>query len=308
MRIIENLTGLKDKKRAIALGNFDGLHIGHQKVIKEAIQHDDSLCPTVLHFHPHPLTYNRGVTVEALMPRDLFLRELAEQGVEEVICLDFGRIVNQSPREFVEEFLLQRLNAAFLSCGYNYSFGKNAVGNTDTLGVLCRELEIPLSVTKEIDFQGEAVSSTRIRNCIMAGDVSSAAEMLGRPFSFQFEVVDGDRRGRLLGAPTINQNFPEQFVHPKFGVYASRTYVDGMWKPSVTNFGIRPTVALPVPRSETCILDYRGNLYGQYVEVSLLEFIRGEQKFSSLQELAAQIAKDAKTARKIFETNRWAHD
>lgn len=156
-------------------------------------------------------------------------------------------------------------------------------------------------MTEEVDFCGLPVSSTRIRAALEQGRPEEANAMLGRPFCYDFTVVGGDRRGRKLGAPTINQFFPSGFVVPKFGVYASKTLVEGRYHPSVTNIGMRPTIGTQSLRSETYIMDFSGDLYGQNIEVSLLHFLRGEVRFESLDALRAQIAADAQAARNFVQ-------
>lgn len=309
MKWIENLKELEGRPRAIALGNFDGLHLGHQKVIGDMMAAFPDLCATVLHFHPHPLTYSKGMEVELLMMEETFLRELEAFGVEEVVSLDFREVVELSPAAFFRQILVDTLQASALSCGYNYSFGKNARGHADTLQALCWQYGIPLLLTPQVDYLGEAVSSTRIRRSILEGRMGEAAAMLTRPFSFCFEVVSGDKKGRLLGFPTINQPFPKGFVHPHYGVYASRARVEGKWMPALTNFGVRPTVQLTPPRAETCILGYDGDLYGQRVEVSLLEYLREEIKFPTLEEMVEQIKRDLAYAEQLFQSHpHWINE
>ena len=308
MQIFSNINDIEKKKRIIALGNFDGLHMGHQKVIENAVKYSDGSCVTVLHFVPHPYTYFTGKSVQYLMQKEIFFRELEKLKVNELIMLSFDMIADMSPERFIDEFLIEKLYASAVSCGYNYTFGKEAAGNSDTLYDLCTKLGIRVYVSECTEYEHEPISATRIRNCIISGNVEDAEAMMGRPFCFKFEVSHGDHRGRLLGSPTINQEFPEDFVKPKFGVYASASFVDGEWKPSVTNFGIRPTVEIPVPRAETYILGYSGDLYGKCIEVALLEFTRGEIKFNDLAQLSMQIASDSQSAKKIFAGHRTLND
>ena len=157
-----------------------------------------------------------------------------------------------------------------------------------------------LEISDPVDFEGKPVSSTRIRQAVESGNITLANAMLGREFRYKQVVVDGQHRGRLIGAPTINQRFDEGFVKPRKGVYASATVVDGKEYPSVTNIGLRPSFENEDFRSETCILGFSGNLYGEEIEVRLLDYLRDEIKFSSMDELSAQIFKDAEKSKEIF--------
>ena len=158
-----------------------------------------------------------------------------------------------------------------------------------------------LTVTSPVDYKGEPVSSTRIRRAIENGDIPLANAMLGREFRYKNIVVNGQHRGRLIGAPTINQRFDDGFVKPQKGVYASATVVDGKEYPSVTNIGLRPSFENEDFRSETCILGFSGNLYGQDIEVRLLEYLRDEIKFDSMAALSIQIHADAERSEEIFK-------
>jgi riboflavin kinase/FMN adenylyltransferase len=215
--------------------------------------------------------------------------------------IDFSEICNLSPEAFVDEILVKKYNAKALACGFNYRFGKNASGDAETLKRLCAEREIKVTVVEEIDYDEKPISSTRIRKAISDGDMKSAKTMLGRYFSYDFEVFHGDERGRVLGSPTINQFFTHDFQVPEFGVYASFTDVDGEIYPSVTNVGVRPTIGNSEKRSETNIIGYNGDLYGQYPRVFLVEKIRGEKAFGSLDELRESIFADREKALNILK-------
>lgn len=215
--------------------------------------------------------------------------------------MDFSAIKNWAPETFVERMLAGELRAKALCCGFNFRFGKDAVGTTADLSRIAKNHGMVVRVANPIDYDGQAISSTRIREALQQGDMVSADAMLGRPFSFDFPVVSGDRRGRLLGAPTLNQPFPEDYMLPRFGVYASLAFVEGRWHTAVTNLGIRPTVQSPIPLAETCILNYKGDLYGQRVEVALIRFIRPEKKFDSFEALSKAIHEDAQTATQMIK-------
>lgn len=281
-----------------ALGNFDGLHIGHMAVINAAkeMAEKNGAKPCALIFTEHPLSVLSGKAPVTLFTEDIRNRMLTEIGVD--ICnLDFRSLMNMTPEMFFEKIVIEMMGAVGVCCGFNYSFGKQGAGTPDLLKKLCEDRGIEFYMAPEIDYLGAPVSSTRIRSLIENGDMENANAMLGRAFTYRQLVVDGDKRGRLFGTPTINQYLPSELVEPRRGVYMSKTFVDGKAYYSVTNIGIRPTIGAGPVSSETYILDFDGNLYGKYVEVSLLRYIRSEKKFASVEELMDQIKRDAETVR-----------
>lgn len=288
-------------KTAVTLGSFDGLHKGHIAVIACAfeMQKEHGLLPLVLLFDRHPMLTVSGKAPDMILQAALRDELIAKTGAGKRI-VPFREVRNMSCREFFEKILIEKLNAGGVCCGWNYRFGKNNEGGIAELKALCEEFDVMLKITPPVDFGGEPVSSTRIRQAVESGDVSLANEMLGREFRYKLTVVDGQHRGRLIGAPTINQRFDEGFVIPKKGVYASVTVVDGREYPSVTNIGLRPSFENEDFRSETCILGFSGNLYGQEIEVRLLQYLRDETKFDSLEKLSEQIGKDAGKSEEIF--------
>lgn len=282
----------------VALGTFDGLHIGHKAVITaEKSQYERKIA---LMFRKQAASENGDAAPRTLITPQLEREILFAWGVEPVY-VDFNEICNMSPQEFVDRVLVDEFNAKSIACGFNYRFGKGASGDVQTLMALCMEREIKLTVVDKIEYNDEPVSSTRIREAVSKGDMKNAAAMLGRYFSYDFEVLHGDERGRILGSPTINQFFTPDFQVPEFGVYASFTDVDGKIYPSVTNVGIRPTIGNSEKRSETNIIGYHGDLYGQYPRVFLVEKIRGEMNFGSLDELKNRIFADKETALTILK-------
>ncbi len=293
------------KKYAVALGSFDGLHLGHMAVINKALSFKSKgYVPCALVFDVHPMSVTDSGAPAELMTvgaRDEMLKAL---GLE-IKKISFESIKGMSSREFVSEILCQKLNAGAVCCGYNYHFGNGAKADSAELSALCEEFGISCEVAPKIEYEGKAVSSTRIREALQNGEVGLANAMLGREFSYDFVVVSGDRRGRLIGAPTINQHFPDGFIVPKFGVYVSSVFVDGKVHPAVTNIGRRPSFTCDDLRSETCIMDFSGDLYGKNVEVKLIKYIRPERVFNSLEELSKQIAVDAQTAKDVFSEYRF---
>ena len=295
------MTDFKNQQTAVALGTFDGLHKGHISVINKAvIQRDNGLLPVIMLFSSHPMKILTGKPPKELFSGEIKKREFLKTGCE-IYKIPFEKIRNMSPEEFVRDVLKKELNASFVTCGFNFRFGRDGEGSPETLKALGEKYNIITQVANEVDFENECVSSTRIRKALGKGEAEKANCMLGRYFSYDFTVETGDKRGRLLGFPTINQFFPESFVLPKFGVYASAAYAEGRWYPAATDIGIRPTIGNSAPRSETCILGYSGNLYGTNTEVALLSYLRGEIKFNSLEDLSKQMEKDAEKAKEIFK-------
>lgn len=296
---------MTEKKSAVTLGSFDGLHKGHISVIACALelQKEHGLLPLVLLFDRHPMLSIAGKAPDMLLQPELRDELIAQTGAGKRI-VPFREVRDMSCREFFEKILIGKLNAGGVCCGWNYRFGKNNEGGTEELKALCEEYGVELKITPPVDFGGEPISSTRIRQAVENGDITLANEMLGREFRYKLTVVDGQHRGRLIGSPTINQRFDEGFVKPKKGVYASVTVVDGREYPSVTNIGLRPSFENEDFRSETCILGFSGNLYGQEIEVRLSEYLRDEIKFGSMEELSAQIRNDAEKSEEIFKNQR----
>lgn len=286
------------EQRSIALGTFDGLHRGHMQVI--SLTKQNGFTPCALLFDRHPASLLRGAAPAALITAEKRNELLASAGVTP-LTVSFEEIRDMSARVFFEEVLLKRFSAVSVCCGENYRFGKGGGGSPEVLRALCAQYGVALHVADTVEYKGAPVSSTRIRAALQNGAVEDANAMLGRPFSYAFEVVAGDRRGRKLNFPTINQFFSENFIHPKYGVYASRVCLDGTYYAAVTNFGIRPTIGTKTARSETCIFGFSGDLYGTCPEVELLSFLRPEQKFDSITDLQAAIAADSRKAREIFK-------
>lgn len=282
-----------EKPRAVALGSFDGIHMGHIAVINAALDLEkDGLRPAVLLFDTHPRTAGGKAPPHIMTDSDR--RAILEGMGVETRHISFLDIKDMSPEAFVRDVLAGEMSAGAVCCGYNYRFGAGASAGVEELAALCRRYALGLRVAARVDYDGEPVSSTRIRALIEGGGIAEANAMLGRAFSYKLTVVRGDGRGRLLGAPTANQLFPEGFVVPRFGVYASRAYVGGAAYPSVTNIGMRPTIGTRTVLSETHIIGFSGDLYGREVRVEPRRYLRGEKKFASLGELAAQIDEDKK--------------
>lgn len=292
----------KIKGTAVALGYFDGIHIGHKAVLEKTLSlaKEKGLTPAVLIFDEHPRKVLSGRVPPMLTDEIMKSRLLGEMGFT-LYDFPFRESMNMEPDEFAREVLLKKLSAKAVVCGYDYRYGKGGKGNAKSLERDLSDEGVEVVSLGGIKQGEDIVSASRIRELIARGDLRRANEMLGRVFSYDRVVERGDALGRRLGFPTINQTFPEDFILPKYGVYASVTTLDKKQYPSVTNIGIRPTVGGTQVRSETCILGFSGDLYGKNAEVGLLDFIRGEMKFESLEELSEAVKRDMEKARLVYD-------
>lgn len=290
-------------KLALALGTFDGLHRGHLNVLNEAKSFaSKGFIPAMLMFDTHPQAVLKGVAPPLLITsedKEIYAKQLGILPVH----ISFEEIKDLSPEEFLRDILIEKHNVGAVVCGENFLFGKDGGGNSKILCKLCENYGIIYKMAKSIEYKGKMISATRIREALSKGDIKTANEMLGRNFSYDFLVVEGNKIGKkIFGFPTINQHFPTGFINLKHGVYASQSTVDGKIYPSVTNFGCHPTVGGDKVLSETCILGFDGDLYNQKIKVELLDFLRAEKKFNSKDELKAQIDDDSKLAIKVFDS------
>lgn len=282
------------KNTSIALGCFDGLHIGHQSVIAPTIDNEHESC--VFSFSDDVSSKSNAKHLMTFEDKCVLLEKM---GVNSLVIPKFESVCRLSPQEFFKEILIKKLGAKLIICGENYRFGRYAAGTSKLMQSLCAEHGIECKVISPVMLDGEPVSSSRIRQKLIEGNAADAEKMLGRPLSYNFEVVSGRMLGRTLGTPTINQYFPDSFIIPKYGVYASVSKIDGKYYHSVTNIGVKPTVGSEMPLSETWIPDFSGNLYGRHIRVCIIEFMRGEQKFCSIEELKSAILNDGEQSRAL---------
>ena len=284
---------------AIALGNFDGLHRGHQKVLGACLKKAEEmqLVPVVVLFDEHPRKVLEGYCPEKLMTDEYRDKKLREKGFYIIRC-DFSAVKDMSPDEFIMA-LYVRLNARAVCCGFNYRYGKGGAGTAETLRRSCERLGLALDVSEHVDYQDEPVSSSRIRQCLSEGRIEDANAMLGYTFSYESEVVLGQQRGRILGFPTANQFFlPDQAV-PKKGVYVSTLRLGDRWYTGVTNIGTSPTAGGEKLHSETHILDFYGDLYGRKIRIFLHSFLREEKTFDNFDLLRQVISRDVEAAQEV---------
>ena len=301
-----------ERKHVIALGFFDGVHLGHGALLKAARQEADRLgCPAVaLSFDRHPGELITGEAVPLLTsPADRagLMRRL--YGVDEVRFCHFDRAMMEMPwKEYVGEYLCGKLGAAHVVCGHDHHFGWRGEGNPTRLQQASTQFGIGCTVVQKVEVDGITVSSTYIRKLVAAGDVERACAFLGHPHVLTGTVVHGRRLGRQLGTPTANLLLPAGVLPPAFGVYAAQVAVGGRRYPAVTNVGVRPTVdGAGEVTVEPWLLDYEGNLYGREIRVEFYQFLRPERKFESLEALKAAIHQNADETRDYFAKNPGAY-
>ncbi len=291
------------KGGAVALGNFDGVHRGHQALLARTAEQAKALgAPVVvLTFEPHPRRFfvpDTGPFRLTLPPAKL--RLLEQYGVQAVLAQHFDpTFADLSPEAFIDDVLLKGLGARHVVCGYDFTFGARRGGNVERLREAGKEKGFGVTVLDPVTHEGEIYSSTRIREALRAGWITEAADLLGHPWEIEGTVELGDQRGRTIGFPTANVALGEH-LRPRFGVYAVRALVDGQWLAAVANLGRRPTFGKLQENFEVNLFDFSGDLYGKTLRVELVDFIRPEMKFSGLDQLKAQIAADGETARQLL--------
>lgn len=288
---------------AVALGYFDGVHLGHRRVISQTVDgRENGLTPVCFTFSKSPKSIIGGEKSVELSTKADKLKTLEKLGVEHTFQADFEAVRNMSAQEFFDKILVKTLRAEKLFCGFNYHFGKNGEGDATLLQRLCVENNISLGVVPPAEIDGEVVSSTLIKTLIKNGEIKKANKMLCSCFGFSAPIEHGRHLGRELGTPTLNQPLCDGLVVPKFGVYCSKvTLENGKSYCGVTNIGIKPTVGSSAPLCETWLPEYcDGEIYGQLADVRLLEFLREEKKFESLEALKNTIIQNGKTAVEIY--------
>ena len=285
---VTRLPDAEPRERRVAVGTFDGVHLGHREVIRGM--------DTVLTFDPHPMAVVRpSATPKLLQPFAVKRDIIGGLGVEELVIIPFDQdFASKTHEQFVEEVLVERLGAVEVSVGENFQFGKGAKGDS---AYLSSRSEFRTRVVPLVEVSGETVSSTQIRALVAAGEVDKAADMLGGPFLLEGEVVTGDRRGRELGMPTANIVPDDRYAVPGHGVYAAWAH----GHPAAVNVGVRPTFddtgrGLLV---EAYLIGFDGDLYGETLRVAFIERLRGEKRFDSVESLVEQMRADVERVEEI---------
>ena len=282
---VTSLPDAEQRPRKVAVGTFDGVHVGHRKVIDGA--------DTVLTFDPHPVAVvHPEAAPKLLMPFEVKRDVIEGLGVSELVVIPFDReFASISPEAFCDQILVERLGATEVSVGENFRFGARAAGDAE---FLASRPEFSTRIVPLIEEGAETVSSTRIRAAVGAGEIEEATRCLGAPFIVEGEVIAGDRRGRTLGFPTANLLPDDRLVPPGHGVYAA--FADG--RPAAVSVGVRPTFgtgrALLI---EAYLIDWEGDLYGRTLRIAFISRLRGERRFASVEDLIAQMHDDVRVAR-----------
>ena len=285
---VTSLPDAEPRSRKVAIGTFDGVHLGHREVIRGN--------DTVLTFDPHPLSVLAPQALPKLLDSPAIKRDLiAGLGVEELVTIPFDReFASKSADQFIDEVLVEKLGATHVSVGENFRFGQKAKGDPD---LLRSRSEFETRVVPLVEVEDETVSSTHIRALVAAGDVERAARFLSAPFMLEGEVVGGDEVGRTLGFPTANIVPDDQIAHPGHGIYAAWAH----GRMAAVNVGVRPT--FKTGRGlliEAYLLDFDADLYGQILRIAFVQRLRGERRFESAEALAEQMKRDVEDARNVL--------
>ena len=304
MQIYSQLVPLEvdpSKGTAVAMGFFDGIHIGHRAVIEGAVRwaRAHGAAPAVFTFGLPTENKMKGKRLLSTADKHALIESL---GVEHYLCPEFEQIKGMSPEQFVLG-IVRDCRARALFCGENFTFGAKAAGNPALLKKLCAPLGVEVVVVPMAQFEEKPVSSTRIRTALEGGDIPAANAMLGMPYAIRFAVHHGAGLGRTLGVPTINQIYPAGFQMPRFGIYITRTKIGDQWYPSATGLGTRPTVNADETKvtCETFIPDFSGDLYGTDPVVEFHAYLSPSKKFETLDQLRDCINHAAQRAKAYFE-------
>jgi riboflavin kinase/FMN adenylyltransferase len=294
-----------NRPTVLTLGVFDGLHLGHQLIMRAVVERAraTNAVPTVITFDPHPRAVLHPVSAPPLLQTfDQKLEAFGVLGIEQAIVIRFDAEFAQiRAEEFLREVVRERLQAKEVYLGRGFAFGRNREGNIELLKAVSEQLGFHADEVAEVRLRGQRISSSRIRELLAEGRVNLARRMLGRPYGVEGRVVRGDERGRTLGFPTANVQ-PQNRVIPRHGVYVTATLIEGPWRRSVTNVGMRPTFESgAAPSVETHVMNWQGDLYGDVVRVRFLHRLRAERKFASVAQLKTQIEQDVGRATRYFE-------
>lgn len=302
MFVVRDVSQAKEKLQPIALtiGNFDGVHLGHRHIFHEVkkIAKEKNILSAILTFEPHPFSFFKPESAGSFRINNFAekLRIMRENEIDRVFTFRFNQNSSQiSAKDFIEKIIVEALNTKHLIVGHDFTFGKNREGNFDVLKEASEKFNFELTKISALSGENEIYSSSLVRSLIREGNILKANKILGRNFSLSGIVNEGRKLASQLGFPTANIKPKSDIVKPKFGVYKTQTFIPFLGKkfPSITNFGIKPTLEKSdAPIFETHIPNFSENLYGKKIAIEFLDFIREEKKFSSLEELKNQIARD----------------
>jgi riboflavin kinase/FMN adenylyltransferase len=306
MQYYQNLTDVQLENSLVTIGSFDGVHVGHQQIIRDLVERSRQvgIPAAVITFHPHP----QLVITEDSRPFYLTMPEerahlLGKMGVDLVLIYPFDREVSQMTAKRFISGLYERFHFSDLWVGYDFALGKEREGTPERLQELGQEFGFSVHKIPAYEYEGELISSSSIRKKIRNGEVKAAAKLLGRPFDISGDVIKGENRGKSLGFATSNLSVPPELIDIRPGVYACKAELHGEVFNAVTNIGFRPTFGggIDTPRIEAHLLDFSRDLYGQHLKLIFIDRLRDEIKFEKVSDLVYQIQSDVKTARQILE-------
>ncbi|MDO5441590.1 MAG: bifunctional riboflavin kinase/FAD synthetase [Bacillota bacterium] len=301
MKIFKSINEINTTDEVVcALGNFDGVHRGHQELISTAVKlaKEKGLKAAVFTFTEHPINVMSGsVITKTILNFDDKAEILEAMGVDYLFSIDFADVRSMSPEEFVKDLLVTKLHVKHTVCGFNFTFGYKASGNHEDLKAFGKIYDYEATIIEPVQVDGITVSSTLIRGCIEKGDVESYLSYTGRVYMIYGTVIEGEHNGRKMGFPTVNLNLDSSMALPANGVYFTRTYVGDKLYPSITNVGNKPTIGTFAKNAETHIFNFTENAYGMPIKVDFLKMHRAEQRFENMEILAKQIDSDCLAAK-----------
>lgn len=296
MITIKSINEINNIKRSVVtIGNFDGIHKGHEVLITKAVEYGkkNNIKSIVFTFENHPANYFVTDSIKNIISNEERINRLNELGVDLVVSIPFDECMTKiSAQEFVEKILVDKLHVEKIIVGYDFTFARNKEGNTNVLRKLSKQYNYELEVIKPIKINGTRVSSTYIRNLLNEGNVYNIIPYLGHRYELQGTVVHAKKLGRTIGFPTANIEIDKDIIMPKNGIYATKIHIEGKTYFGATNIGYNPTVNGSKLSIETNILEFSEDIYGKLIKIEFLERIRDEEKFSSLDELKNQLKQD----------------
>jgi riboflavin kinase/FMN adenylyltransferase len=296
------------EKPCVTIGNFDGVHLGHQELFAEVVRRSNEKggCSVVVTFDPHPLRVLRPDGIKLISTVEQKIEQIHKAGIDHLLIIPFNReFAATTAEQFVSLVLLQRIGMNELVVGYDYAFGKGRSGNIAFLKEQGKFYDFPVHVVEALYLEGKLVSSTKIRQLVHEGRMMDARGLLGRPYQIRGIVQVGKKRGGAeIGYPTANLRVNEDDLVPRIGVYVTQVICEGKCYGGVLNIGYNPTFEEKRLVAETHIFDFNKDIYGKPIKLNLLKFVRDERKFSSISELAAQISRDVVEARRILSCHQ----
>ena len=299
------------KESVVTIGNFDGIHKGHQVLIEKATEYakKNNVISTVFTFNNHPVNYFKPNSIKNIITNNDKIKILKTMGVDYIINIPFDEYMTKiSGYDFVKDILIDKLGAKKIIVGHDFTFARNKEGNIDLLKELSKKNGFLLEIVNPVKIDDIRISSSYIRKLILDGKVEDARKYLGRNYKLSGEVIHSKKLGRTIGFPTANISIDENIIIPKVGIYATKVYVNGTIYYGATNVGYNPTVNGNKLSIETNILEFNDDIYGKVITIEFLERIRDEKKFNGIEELKEQLQKDTKYIYKVYLQNNKIYD